>query len=102
MFAYIIIYNDVIGPIFAKLIAKMFDSAKVRVSQRVIQCTHVGSCKKGSAVLLMLMIKIPKFGEAQNLSVIPRTLTHPEVVELPYSRCSRPLTAHLKYPSRVT
>ena len=42
MFAYIKSYMDVIGHIFAKPIAKIFDSAKVMVGQKVIQRTHWG------------------------------------------------------------
>ena len=38
MFAYIITYGD------AKTNFKLFDSAKVIVGQRVIQCTHRDSC----------------------------------------------------------
>ena len=56
MFAYIIIYRGAIAHIFAKPFAKMFDSAKVMVGQRVIQCAHGGSCKKGSVVRLILKI----------------------------------------------
>ena len=42
MLAYIIIYKNAIGHIFAKPTAKMFDSAQVMVGQRVIQCTQGG------------------------------------------------------------
>ena len=49
MFAYTIIYIDGIGHIFAKPIAKMFDAAKAMVGQRVIQCTHGDSFKKGNS-----------------------------------------------------
>ena len=56
MFADIIIYSDTFGHIFAKPNAKLFDSAKAMVGQRVIQCTHGGSCKKGSVVRLIVMI----------------------------------------------
>ena len=41
---YIIIYRGAIGHIFAKAIAKMFDSTKVMVSLRVIQSAHEVSC----------------------------------------------------------
>ena len=54
MFAYIIIYRDVIGYIFAKYCCKMFYSAKVMVGQNVIQCTHRVTCKKGSVVQLIM------------------------------------------------
>ena len=40
MLANIRIYRDAFGHIFAKPIAKMLDSAKIMVDQRVIQCTH--------------------------------------------------------------
>ena len=60
MFVNIIIYRDVIlygWPYICKTNCKMFDTAKVMVGQRVIQCTHVGSYKKGSAVPLISKIK---------------------------------------------
>ena len=47
MFAYIILYRDAIGHIFAKPMAKMFDSAKVMVGKSVIQCTDGESYKRG-------------------------------------------------------
>ena len=51
MFAYIIIHKNAIGHIFAKPTAKMFDSAKVIVGQRVIQCTQGGvAATKGSVL----------------------------------------------------
>lgn len=53
MFAYIIIHRDAVGHIFAKPIAKMFDSAQVMVGQIVIRCHHGGNCKKRSAVRLI-------------------------------------------------
>ena len=45
MFAYIIIYLDVIGHIFAKPVTKYLTLLKVMVSKRVVQFTHGGSCK---------------------------------------------------------
>ena len=56
MFAYIIIYRGALAHVFAKPIAKMLDSAKVMVCQIVIQCIHGISCKKGSAIRLILKI----------------------------------------------
>ena len=53
MFAYIIIYRDVIGHIFAKL---RYDSAKIMVDERIIQCIHRDTCKMGSVVQLILKI----------------------------------------------
>ena len=44
MFVYTIIYRDAIEDIFAKPIAKLFDSAKVLVGQRVIQCNQESCC----------------------------------------------------------
>ena len=61
MFAHIIIYRDAIGHIFAKLIAKMFDSAKVMVCQRVIQCTH-GVAVKGKCCSTDIKDEFLKFG----------------------------------------
>ena len=50
MIAYIIIYRDVIEHIIAKLIVKCFTRLKVMVGQRVLQCSHAGSCKKERTV----------------------------------------------------
>ena len=36
----------------------MFDSAKKMVGQRIMQGSHVDSCKNGSALRLMLKIKL--------------------------------------------
>ena len=56
MFTCIMIYRDAIEDIFPKPIAKMFGTAKVIVVQRVIQCTYGDSCKRGSAIRLVLKI----------------------------------------------
>ena len=50
MIAYIITYKDAIEDIIAKPIAKCLTRLKVMVGQRVLQCSHAGSCKKERAV----------------------------------------------------